>query len=339
MNKTLRRVVTPLLLLGGLLPLAVLAQSEALTPPMRAHFDQAVELLNRYRGDTALLESARVELGAVLQAHPRHAPSYREMARYQIMRGHVGSARFQPGALETADALITRALEIEPAFAEAYVLRGHLFKLMHRHQDAVAALLQAERIGTGDPWLHNNWADLLIEEGRYDEAARHYREVIDGSTTNRKARAAAFEGLIRYCELTGQLPQADELHRQLLDLEADSAWRYGSYAHFLLCVLDEPEQAVARARQALQRMDYAVGRAWLAAGLYRLWSKEVLAGTPEHGQIYLAEAQTLEPDIEAVTRRARACAPLASVAKALAVGRGDLDAAAEPPLARVARAY
>lgn len=327
MKGTPRGWLMTLLLCSWCWPLSLMAASEALPPPMRTHFDQAVDLLNRYRGDPDLLDAARVELEVVLQSHPRHAPAYRELARYRIMQGYLGPARFRPGSLEAADVLIAQAIEIDPGFAEAYVLRGHLFKLMHRHQDAVAALQQAEQLGTGDPWLHNNWADLLIEEGRYDDAARHYRAVIDDPASNRKAKAAALEGLTRHSDHTIQPLHADTLYRQLLDLEANSAWSHGRYAQFLLCTLDAPEQSVAQARAALRLMDHAVGRAWLAAGLYRLWARFVLADDPEQGQRYFIEAQLLQPDVEAVASQEPVCAPLASVSKALARLRGDREAA------------
>lgn len=114
------------------------------------------------------------------------------------MRGHISSDRFKPASLQTADALITRSLELNPKFAEAFVLRGHLYRLMGRHDEALVALKKAEQLSTRDPWLQNNWADLLLDEGKYDEAAQRYRDVIESKTPNKKAMMAALEGLSTY---------------------------------------------------------------------------------------------------------------------------------------------
>ncbi len=126
---------------------------------------KARDLLDGYRGDSGELMEARRILEAAIKQDPRDFVAYREMARYFIMSGHVSSSQFEAGSLEAAESSLKKAIDIKPKYAEAYVLAGHLYRLMKRPVDAKLALAKADKIGTNDPWLQNNWADVLIDEG------------------------------------------------------------------------------------------------------------------------------------------------------------------------------
>lgn len=311
-----RRIVLGAILAVAMAFAAIAAGETKLQRIHAAKFEQAVKLLDDYRGNTASLEQARSALDEVLKANPLFAPAHREKSRYFIMRGYINTVRFQPGALEAAAASLDKAIELKPNYAEAYVLRGHLYRLMGRHRDALAALEKAERLGTTDPWLHNNWADLLLDEGKFEAAAARYKKVIEGKTQNKKAVAAAFEGLIRYYRSTRNLDRADEIYRKQIAFEPGSAWSYGNYANFLLCEKDDYENAIVRSRQALKIMDYGNGRYWLAAALYRKWANGVVSGNGD--ERYFLEAQKFYPDPNRIAAHAANCPPLRFVSQALA---------------------
>jgi Tfp pilus assembly protein PilF len=254
---------------------------------------EAIALLDAYRGDGAMLSAARTKLEDIIKQDPSNAPAYREMARYFIMRGHISSLDFQPGSLEAADKSLKTALDIDPRYAEAYVLQGHLYRLMQRPTAAQAALAKADELGTSDPWLQNNWADILIDEGKFDEAAQRYRKVIESGTLNKKAMISAFEGLTKYYRRINRPDEVDSLYRKQIEYEPDRAWTYGNYAHFLLCDRDDYDGAISRSRQALNIMDYGVGRATLAASLYRKWAGLALNGKVSEAAKYRSEALSL----------------------------------------------
>lgn len=297
---------------------AVAADGSIPKTQIEAKVNHAVELLDGYRGATSALETARAELDAVLKENPLHARAYREKARYFIMRGHISSSRFQPGSLEAAEASLNKAIDIDPKYAEAFVLRGHLYRLMDRHQEARTALKKAEALGTSDPWLQNNWADLLLDEGNNEAAVERYRIVIDSKTPNKKAMGSAFEGLIRYYRGVRSLTEADEMYRKKIDLEPDAAWGYGNYAEFLLCERDDYENSIARSRQALNIMNYGAGRYWLAAGLYRKWAESAVNGDADNGRQSWVEANAIYPDANEIVAHAGMCPALRFVANALA---------------------
>lgn len=282
-----------------------------------ARLARVVELLDTYRGDSSSLAEAEMNLNALLKSHPRLAPAYRERARLLIMQGHLHSEIFRPGSLEAADAALNKSLALNPKYAEAYVLRGHLYRLMGRTKAAYAALEMAEKLGTTDPWLQNNWADLLIDDDKHDEAAARYQKVIDSNTSNRKAMASALEGMIDYYVRTGRNDKAGEMHRRNIEFDPGVAWAHGNYAQFLLCRTYDVDASIVQSREALKLMDYGVGRYWLAAALYIKWSRRVVVGRPEEGKDFFAEASELYPDVAGIAARSGSCRILSGLEPAL----------------------
>ncbi|HEU4664374.1 MAG TPA: tetratricopeptide repeat protein [Dokdonella sp.] len=295
------------------------ARKPELSEADAAKLRHAASLLDAYRGDDAKpLEAAHSELDEVVEANPRYAPAWRELARYRMMSGHTGGAEFAPGALEGADEALARAIASDPGYAAAYVLRGQLYRLMKRPDDAVAALKKAESLGSHDPWLHNNWADLLLDEGKFTEAAEHYRKVADDTAAPVKARLAATEGLIEFYLDGGDLDRADGMFRSLIALEPGSARGHTAYAQFLLCQREDYEGAIARARDGLRVENQDAARYWLAAALYRRWAQAVVVdGKPDAGKASFAEAQAIFPGVEEVAANAATCPALDFVAQAL----------------------
>ncbi len=283
-------------------------------------FERARRLLDDNRGMTWELEAARVALTEVLEENPSYAPAYKEIARYIIMRGHLGSHRFRSGTLEAAEAALDKAVEIDPSYADAYVLYGHLYRLMKRHRKAEEALAKAERLGSKSPWLNVNWADIHLDLGRVEIAAMHYRMVLESGTRNKRAISTAQDGLINYYMVTRQYEKAEQMFRAQIAMEPDSAWSYGNYARFLLCTRDDYEAAIVRAREALARMDYGGGKFILASALYRKWAQRVVYDKrPRDAEPLLREAQSLYPDVARVAASIARCPGMAVLHLALQI--------------------
>ncbi len=270
-----------------------------------AQLASAVKLLDDYRGDGSDLAEARKILDGILKSDPRNAPAYREYTRYYIMSGHINYLNFQPGSLEAAEKSLKKAIEINPKYAEAYVLGGHLYRLMGRPADAKASLTKADELGTSDPWLQNNWADLLIREGKYEEAMQRYNKVLDNKTANDKAVGVAFEGLVNYYTKKGRLSDVDATYKRSLAREP-TAWGYGNYAQFLLCDMDDYEAAQVQITQALKIMNYGVGQSILAGVLQRKWAAKILKGEPADAEAREAMRLSGLPPVLAIRA---ACGP------------------------------
>jgi len=258
-------------------------------------------LLDSYRGDGSILINAKINIDEIIKINPNCAPAYKELARYHIMSGHINSMKFNQKSLESAEKALLMALKVDPNYADAYVLFGHLYKIMNKHDQAVVSLEKAKIIGTENPWLHLNWADLLLDENRVDEAARHYLIVIESNTSNRKAMGAAFEGLIRYYLNIGALENIDITYQKQIQYEPESAWTYGNYANFLLYYMGDHEKAIKYSRMALERMNYGVGRQILAASLYQKWAYYLVNDNdPQFAQQFFDEAYSIYPDIRRI---------------------------------------
>jgi Tfp pilus assembly protein PilF len=281
-----------------LLVLTVLPTSSSSAVPndgYSAAVERATALLDSYRGDGTLLERARYELDSILERDPDFAPAHREYARYYIMAGHISSRRFVPGALEAADASLRRAIEIDPNYSAAYVLAGHLYFLQGKPQQAKEALDRAEKLGSTDPWLYLNRADILESEGDLETAAAIYRQVIASRPPNPKVMEEAYSGLIGYYRAYHRDGDADRTYRELIGYAPDVAWNYGAYATFLLCRTDQHAAAIEQFHIALDKMNYGIARAGLAAALYREWANHAVESEPAVAAALFEEAQALEP--------------------------------------------
>jgi tetratricopeptide (TPR) repeat protein len=281
----------------------------------KADLDDAVALLDSWRGDSSVLDAARVKLDGILRSNPNVAAAHREYARYHIMSGYISGNSGTPASLAAAERSLNEALRIDPKYAEAYVLEGHLYFLQNRLADAASALAKAQEIGTTDPWLQLNTADVLIAEGKLDEAALRYQNVIASGTKNSKAMLAAFSGLIRFYGKTGRLGEVEETYKRQIAYEPQSAWPYGNYAAFLLCTKDDAGAAIPQFRNALDRMNYGMARSGLSAALYRKWIDDKQS---EGANALFREAQSLRSGtpVEIVTSFCRGGPAVSAVSKA-----------------------
>jgi len=288
-------------LLCGLLLLSTAYLSSAFAIDKEAAIDsqtktqlkKTIALLDSWGGEASILNEARTHLDEILRKYPNYAAAHREYARYYIMQGYYRDNDVDPNALKAAEKSLKTAITLNPNFAEAYILFGHLYFLQQRYDEAKAALTAADKLGSTDPWLHNNWADVLIEEGNLDKAATHYRQVIDSKTKNMKAMTQAFSGLAKYYAQTQHFDDADKLYKQQFVYEPKKAWLHGNYATFLLCYKVDAKAAANEFKAALKLMDYGIARNGLAAALYRKWADESLAGKMGDAHATLNEATAL----------------------------------------------
>lgn len=235
----------------------------------QAEVAEAEALLDSWRGDAKVLNAAKMKLDASLRLNPDYAAAHRQYVRYYIMSGYSSGNTSEATAIAAAEASLNEALRLDPESAQNYITAGHLYFLQNRIEDASNALAKARAIGTENPWLALNTASVLLAQGRLDEAAIQYRSVVDSGTKNSKAMSSALDGLITYYRETAEFEKVDALFHQLIAHEPETAWYYGNYAEFLLCTEDNAEAAATQFRIALDRMNYGLAQAGLAAALYR----------------------------------------------------------------------
>ncbi|MEM6581811.1 MAG: tetratricopeptide repeat protein [Pseudomonadota bacterium] len=270
-------------------------------------FDQARDLLDSWAGQQEKLQEADRILRSILEEDVTFAPAYREYGRLFIMAGHINSNNFKDGSLGPAEASILKSIEIEPEYADSYVLLGHLYTNMKRYDDAELVLVKAEEIGTETPWLQLNWGELLKKRGEYSSAMERYQSVINKGTPNKKAYGSALNGITTIYIFTKEYDKANTAYLRELEYDPDHAWTWGNYSRFLLFGYKDVDRAIETGRKAIQLMDYGMGRFTLACALYTKWA--MLKDNPATAllaQQFFDEAWNLYPYLERVIEETQA---------------------------------
>ena len=271
------------------------------SPDLYREFDQARSILDSWRGEGEKLSKAQQLLAEIIKRDTTYAPAYLEFGRLYIMAGYINRQNYDVGSLSPAEAAIQKSIEIEPNYADAYVLLGHLYTNLKQYDQARNALEKGEYLGTKNPWLQLNWADLLEREDSWDGAAKRYISVVDRGTTNKKAYAAALEGLISYYVHKGDIAAADRWYQKAVAYEPSSAWSWGNYASFLLFRRNDIDGSIKAGEKALSIMDYGMGRFTLACALYTKWALAKQSnGSAKDAQVIFERAYLLYPDIDEV---------------------------------------
>ena len=180
-----------------------------LAPAFAADYYQARALADAWIGERESVDQAETLIRKVLAEYPKFLPAYVESARLAILRAYLPPRDPGEGSRE-AEAILMKALALNPRYAKAHVLLGHVYFNSRQYDLARKHLAEAERIGTKDPWLHINWATVLQAEGNIDEASKRYIRVLEEGTDNIKALSATLEGLLVIAGLNDTNPTAKD---------------------------------------------------------------------------------------------------------------------------------
>ncbi|MBF0550416.1 MAG: ankyrin repeat domain-containing protein [Deltaproteobacteria bacterium] len=275
--------------------------------------ERARDLLDTWRGQRKVLNEAKEILDQTLKANPNNYKALKELARYYVKKGFINKkdmevegrilsvSQFEPGSLESAESTLKKALSIKPDYAEGYILLGHVYTKQLKFKLAREALTKAESIGTNDPWLHMNWAELLGSTGEKEAATNRCMQVIKSGTTDKALLMSAYGGLIGHHEMK-PYNNANDIYKKMMEIDPKNAWLRGNYADFLRIQLGAYDESIKYAREALRIMDYGVGRQILANCLYAKSADLVInhKGTENEAQKCFDEAFQINPHLDLV---------------------------------------
>lgn len=257
-------------------------------------FTTAREIIDSYRGQRAKLEKAYNILSNILEQDDEFAPAYREFGRLYILFGYKHHVE---GEKNPSEEVILKSIEIEPEYADSYVLLGHLYTLMKRNDEAKTALEKAEEIGTEIPWLQLNWADLHYRNQNYIESLKRYEYMYLKGTSNRKAYGNTLDGLIKVYYQLDKTEKSIEIHEEKIKFEPESAWSWANYASFILYTVGDADGAIEKASKALEIMEFGMAKQVLATAYYYKWNE--LKGTPAtkaDADLYFFKAKEIYPN-------------------------------------------
>ncbi|GFE57821.1 O-GlcNAc transferase [Geobacter sp. AOG1] len=115
----------------------------------------------------------------------------------------LGKALYDENMLQDALVHYSRAQQLNPRFADAYVNRGIIYSKQGKPKDAINDFSTALSINPGSQYAHYNIAVALQAQGRVEEAMMHYGEVLRREPDNAGAHynlGNALMGLKRWDE-------------------------------------------------------------------------------------------------------------------------------------------
>jgi tetratricopeptide (TPR) repeat protein len=224
-------------------------------------FHNARDLLDSWHGDSLPLRKAGPLIASVISRHPNFLPAYVEEARLTIMERRTGEGEAE--RLRRAEEILLATSRKDARYAKPHVLLGHVYIYMGKRDLARKELTIAENIGTDDPWLDLNWADLLLREGKVEEVYTRCMAVLQSETENTKAIASAFEAMSLVASSVDKAGGGRTVEELLASLKLDDA-RIESLAMRLLRSHDSGRQI------AMEMIKYLLATAPNRPGAYLL---------------------------------------------------------------------
>lgn len=200
--------------------------------------------------DNEDVDSARPILERLLEQNPKMDAAYVELARVAM------KSNWGPEGLHQAENLLGSALQIRPDSVNAKILLGYVYANQRRFAQAQALFAQAQKANPPNLWLWVNWAQMLVTQGKLDQAIAKYREALARPMTHDTYDRARHEG---YSELIALLNQRKDfdgmeaLYKQQAAEFGPGSCYTADYARFMLLERGNVQAAIDLARGALNQ--------------------------------------------------------------------------------------
>jgi predicted negative regulator of RcsB-dependent stress response len=232
------------------------------------NFNRAVALIDLE--DEPQLNEARSILERLIGENPKFDAGYVELARV-AMKLHGESE-----GLHQAEALLLSALQIREENVNAKILLGYVYAHEKHFAKAEALFTEAAATKANNLWLWSNWGELLMMEGKTDQAILKYRQAITHPMTHDtydRARADAYEHLLELLKARKDPDAMEALYKQRVAEFGPGSCYTAEYARFLLEVRGDTQAAIDLATGALhQNCDDSESREILGLAEYVKWA-------------------------------------------------------------------
>jgi tetratricopeptide (TPR) repeat protein len=168
---------------------------------------------------------------------------------------HLGLALDEKGQVEAAIPEYERALQIQPAYAEAHNNLGNALRRVGRRQEAIAHYKKALELVPDQLQFHNNLGTALGENGQLSEAMAHFRKSLEihpnfaayanlGYTLLMSGKEdEALPELLKALELN---PNAADIHKNIAILFHKQGRAEDAIAHFRKALEITPDDVETR---------------------------------------------------------------------------------------------
>ena len=141
-----------------------------------------------------------------------------DIHRRARIRLELASRYFESGQTEVALDEVKQALATNPAYADAYNLRGLIYMRLNEYAQAEDSFRRALGVRNADPGTLHNYAWLLCEQARYSEADQQFEKVLANPRYDSRNRTLMAQGVCQ--KRAGQKEKAEQTLLKAYELDA-----------------------------------------------------------------------------------------------------------------------
>lgn len=141
-----------------------------------------------------------------------------DQRRRARLRVELATGYFEQGQTKIALDEIKQSLAIDPAFVDAYNLRGLVYLRLNDIPLAEDSFRRALSLNSRDPNVAHNYGWLLCQQARYSESMQFFAQAVANPTYTGKAKTLMAQGV---CQINaGQPSEAEQSLRRSYELDA-----------------------------------------------------------------------------------------------------------------------
>jgi tetratricopeptide (TPR) repeat protein len=256
---------------------------------------EAAQLLDRWDGESEILETADKLLQEAMRLDPASTHAMAEQARRVLLAG-TEEEGVRPSALRTAEGLLNRALTDSP-HPRVMALSGHLYNLLGQPQNVWKSLKPAERSLPNDPWVKLYWAEYYAAMHDQPSEIRYLEEAIAAGLANKRELRKALHTMLPYYIAFRMREKADAAYARIVAMDSTNPMIRGDFARGLILGFGDFETSARVAREALAMADFPHARQTLSLALYGRWAQAARDGKgPDVVERLYREATANDPD-------------------------------------------
>ena len=141
-----------------------------------------------------------------------------DIHRRARIRLELASSYFASGQTQVALDEVKQALVTNPAYADAYNLRGLIYMRLNDYAQAEDSFRRALGLHTADPGILHNYAWLLCQQAKYAEADQQFAKVMDSPVYNFRNRTLMAQGICQ--KKAGQRDKAEMTLLKAYEMDA-----------------------------------------------------------------------------------------------------------------------
>ena len=141
-----------------------------------------------------------------------------DVHRRARIRLELASSYFESGQTQVALDEVKQALATNPAYADAYNLRGLIYMRLNDYAQAEDSFRRGLGVRAADPGILHNYAWLLCQQARYAEADQHFEKVLTSPTYQSRSRTLMAQGICQ--KRAGQNEKAEMTLLKAYELDA-----------------------------------------------------------------------------------------------------------------------